>query len=412
MPNLIFKAILAILVIGFIVDQVLDYLNSKWRSKPIPAILNDIYDTDRYQKQQRYASETDRFGLMVSAFSFVVSLTFLVVNGFSWLHYLLQPHITSPALLGLVYFGILFGGFNLVSMPFDWYSTFVIEQKYGFNTTTVKTYVFDKLKGYLLAIVLGGGLYLLVFWLYTQTGNLFWVWCWVALAAFSVFMSLFYSNLIVPLFNKQTPLEQGELRTAIEAFGQKAGFSIQNIYVIDGSKRSTRANAYFTGFGPKKRIVLYDTLISDLTTDELVAVLAHEIGHYKHKHTIVSMILGIAQMGLMLFLLSLLLGQSIVSQALGVAEPQFHIGLIVFSMLYTPISELTGIGTNIYSRKNEYQADAYAAGFGLALPLISGLKKLAANNLSNLTPHPWYVFVNYSHPPLDARITALQHKKK
>jgi STE24 endopeptidase len=407
MAQIIFYGIVTIFVLDFILEFILERLNAQWRTKPIPELLSDIYNHSQYQKQQQYASESDRFGLWVSFFTFGITLAFLLANGFGWLHYLLEPYFEQPALLGLVYFATLFGVLDILTMPFNWYSTFVIEQKYGFNTTTVKTYITDKLKGYALAIIIGGALYLLIYWIYVHTGNLFWLLCWALMAAFAVFMALFYSNLIVPLFNKQTPLPQGDLRTAIEEFGARAGFNISNIFVIDGSKRSTRANAYFTGFGPKKRIVLYDTLINDLTTDEVVAVLAHEIGHYKHKHTIVSMILGLVQMGVMFYLLSLFLNNSTFSMALGVSNPQFHISIIVFSMLYSPVSELTGIAMNLYSRKNEYQADAFAARYGLAQPLVAGLKKLATKNLSNLTPHPWYVFVSYSHPPLYERIKAL-----
>ena len=220
----------------------------------------------------------------------------------------------------------------------------------------------------------------------------------------SLFMTMFYSNIIVPLFNKQTPLEDGELKIAIHNFANKAGFQLKNIFVIDGSKRSTKANAYFTGIGPKKRIVLYDTLINDLSTDEIVAVLAHEIGHYKKKHIITSLILGILQTGFLLFIFSLFVSSPTLSQALGVDEPKFHIGLIAFGILYSPLSTITGILMNMLSRKNEYEADAFANSFGLGEHLISGLKKLTKNNLSNLTPHPAYVFFHYSHPTLLQRI--------
>ena len=297
---------------------------------------------------------------------------------------------------------------DLLSTPFDLWDTFKIEEKYGFNKTTPKTFLFDKLKGWLLMIIIGGGILLLITWLYNVTGRYFWLMAWGAITLFSLIMNMFYSNLIVPLFNKQTPLEEGALRNAIESFASKVGYDLKNIYVIDGSKRSSKANAYFTGLGPKKRIVLYDTLINDLTTEEIVAVLAHEIGHYKKKHSLSGMILGIIQTGIMLYLFSLFVAIPELSQALGGETASFHIGLIAFAILYTPLSMLLGIFTNLFSRKNEYQADAYAAEHYGAEPLISGLKKLSKNSLSNLTPHPLYVFFYYSHPPLLQRMRKME----
>jgi STE24 endopeptidase len=259
---------------------------------------------------------------------------------------------------------------------------------------------------------LGGGLLSLFIWFYYKAGSSFWIYIWLIFTAFSVFMMMFYSNLIVPLFNKQKPLEEGELRNAITEFSNKAGFRLKNIFVIDGSKRSTKANAYFTGLGPKKRIVLYDTLIKQLSTEEIVAVLAHEVGHYKKKHTLIGLFSSIIQMGLTLFILSLFLGNPSLNEALGVYKPGIHIGLLVFGILYSPISTAIGLLMNVISRKNEYQADQYAASFGLGNHLIEGLKKLSKNNLSNLNPHPAYVFFHYSHPTLLQRIKAIKNLKK
>jgi STE24 endopeptidase len=259
-----------------------------------------------------------------------------------------------------------------------------------------------------LSILIGGLVYAVIYKFYELTTDKFWIYTWMILALFTLFMSMFYSNLIVPLFNKQKPLPEGELRNAIQEFASKVGFKLQNIYEIDGSKRSTRANAYFTGFGPKKRIVLYDTLIKELTTEELVAVLAHEIGHNKKKHTVSGLFLSLAQMGIMLFLLSLLISNPLLSEALGVNEPVFHVGLIAFGLLYTPLSLFLGWAMNLISRRNEYQADDFAAINYRPEHLISALKKLASNNLSNLTPHPFLVAVTYSHPSLYQRILNLQ----
>lgn len=250
----------------------------------------------------------------------------------------------------------------------------------------------------------------LVIWLYSIAGNFFWLYAWMVISGFTIFMTMFYTSLILPLFNKQTPLEEGELRNAIESFSVKAGFKLDNVFVMDGSKRSTKANAFFSGLGSRKRIVLYDTLIKDLKTEEIVAVLAHEIGHYKLKHTLWGTITGVIQMGIILFVFGLVVGSPLLSQALGVNEPNFHIGLLAFGILYSPVSFIAGIFMTILSRKNEYAADAYANGFGLGEALISGLKTISSNALSNLTPHSLYVFFHYSHPPLLQRIRAIKEK--
>lgn len=380
----------------------------------LPDELKDVYDDEEYRKSQLYKKENTRFSLYSSTFSLVIMVVAILLGLFGLLDSYLSDRIESYYLLVLLFFGILMFVSDLLSTPFDLWDTFKIEEKYGFNKTTPRTFIFDKLKGWLLMIIIGGGILLLITWLYNVTGRYFWLMAWGAITLFSLIMNMFYSNLIVPLFNKQTPLEEGELRDAIESFASKVGYDLKNIYVIDGSKRSSKANAYFTGLGPKKRIVLYDTLINDLTTEEIVAVLAHEIGHYKKKHSLSGMILGIIQTGIMLYLFSLFVAIPELSQALGGETASFHIGLIAFAILYTPLSMLLGIFVNLFSRKNEYQADAYAAKQYGAKPLISGLKKLSKNSLSNLTPHPLYVFFHYSHPPLLQRIAKMEghnHKK-
>lgn len=407
-----FWIIIGILVLDFLFEKYLDYLNTTTMSETLPDEVKGVYDEEKYRKQQAYQRENHRFGILTSSFSIAVTLAmflfygFALVDGWAW-------GLTSNAILAaLIFFGILMFASDVISLPFSVYDTFKIEEKYGFNKTTPKTFVLDKIKGWLIGAVIGGGLLALVIFIYQKTGNLFWVYAWLVVGVFSVFMAMFYSNLIVPLFNKQTPLEEGELRDAISGFSKKVGFKLDNIFVIDGSKRSTKANAYFTGLGAKKRIVLYDTLINDLEIDELVAVLAHEIGHYKKKHVVQGLLIGLLQTGVVLFIFGLLIDNQNLSRALGVEQPNFHIGLVAFGVLYTPISFFTGIFMNMLSRKNEYQADRFAAENYGSEPLASALKKLSVKNLSNLTPHKAYVFFHYSHPTLLQRLAFLKSFEK
>ncbi len=404
MAQTFFIIILVILILEYLITRILDYLNSSWRSKKLPAELQGIYDEEKYKKSQEYGKVNSRFGLISGTFHFILVLLMLVLGGFAYFDEIARGFTNHPVWAALIFFGILFFLSDIISLPFSWYSTFVIEEKFGFNKTTLKTFIFDKLKGWMLAIIIGGLLLGAIIWLYFQTNDMFWIYAWITISVFSIFMTMFYSNLIVPLFNKQTPLEEGELRDAIEEFSKKAGFKLDNIYVIDGSKRSSKANAYFTGLGKKKRIVLYDTLIKDLNVNEIVAVLAHEIGHYKLKHTMVSLILSIIQTGVIFYILSLFVGNKDLSLALGAKDYSFELSLIAFGMLFSPISTVLGLFMNIFSRKNEYAADNFAKSFGLGNELINALKKLSVNNLSNLTPHPAYVFAYYSHPTLYQRI--------
>jgi STE24 endopeptidase len=336
-------------------------------------------------------------------------MAMLVFGGFAYLDETIRQYTTNPILMALLFFGAIGLIADFLGTPFSVYATFVIEERFGFNKTTVKTFILDKFKGWLLAIVIGGGLLSLIVWLYGATGQWFWIIAWAAISFFTIFMALFYSNIIVPLFNRQTPLEAGELRDAIESFALKTGFNLKNIFVIDGSRRSTKANAYFTGLGKKKRIILYDTLIKDHPTQELVAVLAHEIGHYKKKHTIIGTVLSILQTGFILFILSRLLGSPYLSAALGVANPSFHISIVAFGILYTPLSVILGLGLNAFSRKHEYEADKFATVNYNGDSLRDALIRLSVNNLSNLRPHPAYVFFYYSHPPLLSRLRAIQY---
>lgn len=406
-PQILFNIIIVILIIDFLFDKIIDYLNAKHFDDEIPPELNDVYNKDEYYKSQSYKKENFRFSLITSVFSFIIMMIFFYAKGFAIVDNYARSINDNEILIGLIFFGIIMLLNDIISTPFSFFHTFVIEEKYGFNKTTKKLFFIDKAKGLFLSILIGGGLLALIIWFYQKTGDNFWIYTWILITVFTIFMTLFYSSLIVPLFNKQTPLEKGDLRSQIEQFASKANFKLDNIFVIDGSKRSTKANAYFSGFGPKKRIVLYDTLINDLKTEEIVAVLAHEVGHYKKKHVFINMLISLVLTGFTLYILSLMLQSSLLSQALSVEISSFHIGLIAFGVLYSPISEVTGIIMNYISRKFEYQADNYAKTNYSGKELISALKKLSKNSLSNLTPHKANVFVHYSHPSLLNRIQNL-----
>jgi len=407
-PQLIFYILIGILILKFIFDTTIDALNAKHYNDAIPSELEGVYNEKEYLKSQAYKKENYNFSLLISIFSIITTLLFFILDGFAFVDAIAKGFSSNSILITLIFFGIILFGSDLLSLPFSYYKTFVIEEKFGFNKTTKKTFVIDKLKGWFMLAVIGGGILALITWFYQITTSNFWIYAWALVTVFSIFMNLFYSKLIVPLFNKQTPLEAGILKNNIESFAQKIGFKLDNIFVIDGSKRSTKANAYFSGFGTQKRITLFDTLINDLETDEIVAVLAHEVGHYKKKHIIYNLFLSIILTGITFYILSLLVGNINLSNALGVATPSFHIGLIAFGILYSPISEITSLFMNALSRKFEYEADDYAKhNFGAA-PLINALKKLSKNSLSNLTPSNLYVKIHYSHPTLLQRVLNLK----
>jgi STE24 endopeptidase len=396
----LFYIIIAIILIDFSIDKIVEALNARHFNDPVPPELPDVYDETEYQKSQRYNKENYKFGLITSTFSLLLILIFLFFDGFAYVDSIARSFSNNPILIALLFFGIIMFASDILTLPFSWYKTFVIEEKYGFNKTTKLTFLTDKLKSWALMVIVGGGILALIVWFYQITGKDFWWYTWIMVTIFSLFVNMFYAKLIVPLFNKQTPLPEGSLRTKIENYAQKVGFKLDNIFVIDGSKRSTKANAYFSGFGKEKRITLYDTLIKDLEEDEIVSVLAHEVGHYKKKHIFANLAASIITTGFTLWFLSLFIGNPLLSQALGVSEPSFHIALIAFGLLYSPISEITGLIMNYLSRKFEYQADNYAKKTYNANALITSLKKLSKTSLSNLTPHKAYVFMNYSHPTL------------
>lgn len=403
-PQEILILILAIVSVSFAFDQALDYINLRAIRTDLPEEVASFYDREKYAKAQQYHRELGRFSFFTSSLSFAVSLTMLLLGGFGWVDGLLRTHFDNDIVLALAFFGVLGMASDILTIPFQWYSTFVIEEKYGFNKTTVKTFISDKLKGYMLGALIGGGLLGAMIYLVNTIGPNFWIWFAILATAFMLFMNMFYTTLILPLFNKLTPLADGELKTAIEDFSRKINFPITNIFVIDGSKRSKKANAFFSGIGKKKKIVLYDTLIANHTTEELVAVLAHEVGHYKKKHIVWSLVLSVVQIVFTLFVLSLMVFNENLSLALGGQAQAVHLNLLAFTILFSPISAVTGLFMNLYSRKNEFEADAFAKKAYSGKALADALKKLSVDNLSNLYPHPAYVFFHYSHPPLLKRL--------
>lgn len=407
-PTLVFYIIIAFIILSFVIDQMLDWLNAKHFDDPIPQELADVYDSETYRKSQDYKKVNAKFSTLTSSFMLVITLLFFALDGFAFVDQIARSISDNEIIVGLIFFGIIMLGSDILTTPFSYYKTFIIEERFGFNKSTPKLFLADKLKGWLMTIIVGGGLLALVICFYQISGSLFWVYAWIVFAVFALVMNMFYAKLIVPLFNKQTPLEEGSLRNKIEQYAATVGFKLNNIFVIDGSKRSTKANAYFSGFGSEKRITLYDTLINDLEEDEIVAVLAHEVGHYKKNHIIVNLFASVILTGFTLWLLGIFISNSIFSEALGVAEPSFHIGLIAFGILYSPISGITGFLMSVLSRKFEYQADNFAKNTYAGDPLISSLKKLSRNSLSNLTPHPLYVKLHYSHPTLLQRYRNLK----
>lgn len=404
--------IIGIVLVDYFFDQLLDFLNMKSAKSKLPEELKDIYPPEEYAKSQRYLKARSKFSFLTTAFSTTLTVLILAFGLFGDLHIWLSTHFTSPMLHSLAFFGVLFLVSDIINIPFELYSTFVIEAKFGFNKTSLKTFWADKLKGYLLVVILGGGLGYVLLWLIFEWQEQFWIYALIVITAFSLFMSVFYTSLILPLFNKLTPLAEGELKDKINAYAECVKFPLDNIFVIDGSKRSSKANAFFSGMGKKKKIVLYDTLIEKQSDEELVAVLAHEVGHFKKKHVMVGMAISVVQMAITLYVLSLLIFNENLSMALGAEDLSVHLNLVAFALLYTPISKLTGILMNMISRKNEFEADAYASTTYNPVPLQSALKKLSVDSLSNLTPHPAYVFVNYSHPTLLQRLKHMDQFKK
>ncbi|MFH0895211.1 MAG: M48 family metallopeptidase [Bacteroidota bacterium] len=404
----IFILIIAFLLFDFFFGLTLDFLNASRRDNNVPDGFQDVYDADRYRKAMEYDRVNQRFSLISGTFSLVLLLVGLFTDFFATLELFCTAQSTSEIVKTLYFAGIIALISGVISLPFSIYHTFVIEERFGFNKMKPKTFILDLIKSVFLTAILGGGLIAALVTFYQYAGEDFWLYAWILISVIMIFFSMFYTSLIVPLFNKLSPLPEGELRDAISKFAAEAGFHLKNIYMIDGSKRSSKANAYFSGFGKGKKIVLYDTLIKDITTDETVAVLAHEAGHFHLKHMLIGLFSGLFQTAVLLFIFSLFIDSSLLSQSLGGSEVSFRLNALAFAFLFSPISTVLGILGSIVSRRHEYRADAYAASKGQGENLISSLKKLSVNHLSNLRPHPLYVFVHYSHPPLISRINAIR----
>jgi STE24 endopeptidase len=399
--------IIGLIIFNYLFNTVLNFVNDKnWKSE-IPDSMKDFYEKEKYLKAKAYSKEKGAIGFISSTISLLITISLLYFEGYGWLSNIIANYYNIPFLQSALFFLSLFILSDIISIPFSCYNTFVIEEKYGFNKMTVKTFVLDKIKGYLLTIIVGGALLAGAIYIVSLLENGFWIWLWLSLSILMLLINMFYADLIVPIFNKLTPLEKGSLREKIESYSKKVGYSLKNIYIIDGSKRSSKANAFFSGLGPRKTIALYDTLVEKHTEEELVAVLAHEVGHYKKKHVFTSLFLTIFQLGLMCFLLELCLKQPEISQSLGGSGMVFHLGLVAFGILYSPLGTILSILMNINSRKNEFEADHYAKTTYSGESLELALKKLSVDSLSNLYPHPIFTFVHYSHPPLLKRIEAL-----
>jgi len=400
--------LLLVVSFNFIFEKIINYLNVSKKSEPIPPTLQGYLDVDKLKKSKSYQRVGYQFGLVTGTFTFVITLLLIGFGLFGWLDEWLRQYIQNPMLLTLAYFSIVFIGSDILSIPFDYYQTFKIENDFGFNTSTVKTFFLDKVKGYLLSIIIGGTLLATLLWLILELSQDFWWIFWIVASLFMLLANLFYSGLILPLFNKLTPLEEGELKDAITSYATSVGFSLKNVFVMDGSKRSSKANAFFSGFGKRKKVVLFDTLIKQHTQEELVAVLAHEIGHYQKGHIKTGMLAGVIQTGLILYILSLFIFSEPLSLALGGNQMAVHLNIIGFTMLFTPISTIIGVGMNYLSRKNEFEADAFAKTTYSGPPLAKALKTLSVKTLSDIDPHPLFVFINYSHPPLLKRLEKLE----
>jgi STE24 endopeptidase len=402
--------IVAFILIDFLVGSVLEYLNEKSKNVPMSPVATEIFSADEYAKSLEYGTAKYKVERLTSTLSTVVMLSAIILGWFAWLDEAIRERIGNDLLVTVAFFGVLIFGVMIANLPVSYYSTFVIEEKFGFNKTTKKLFVMDSIKQMLLSIVLGLPVIYLIAWIYQSLESQFWLVGWLAVSAISLFMFIFGTRIFLPMFNKLKPLREGELRSEVEAYCQSQGFPLSKLWEMDASKRSTKLNAFFSGMGKVKIIGLYDTLIEKLTTKETVAVLAHEVGHYKRKHVYTMFAFSNVQTLVIFVLLGSLLGNPNLSKALGSDAPSFHLSMITFFVLFTPVSTVLGLINNSFSRYNEYQADQYSIDTypGARDHMYSAFKKLSVESLSNLNPHPWYVAVHYTHPPILDRLANLK----
>lgn len=404
-------ALIAALLIDFALHVVADVLNLRALRPEAPDDFRDLYDADRYRRTQAYTRERTRFGWIASGVPLALLVAFWLGGGFGmvdqWTRALAWPEVPT----GLAFVGVLLLGQGLVSLPFSWYSTFVLEETYGFNRATPRTFWTDVATGVGLAVALGGPLLAAILWLFDSAGPWAWLWCWALVTAWTIGVQYVAPTWIMPLFNRFTSLPNGALRDALLGLAERVGFPLAGVWVIDGSKRSSKANAFFTGFGSRKRIALFDTLLATLAPDEVLAVVAHEIGHYKRRHVQWGLAIAVVHTGVLLFLLSLVLETPALFTAFAIDRPSVHAGLVIFGILMTPLDLPLSLAMNALSRRHEYAADRFAAdAVGTGRDLAGGLRRLAADTLANLTPHPWYVALHHSHPPVVERVRALESR--
>ena len=413
MINLFAIIILAAVVAEFSLELVGNLLNLKALKLELPVDLSGIYKAEDYRKSQEYIRATTRFDLVGSTFTLLLLLAFWFSQGFNYFDQAIRAWGFVPVVSGLFYIGILLLAYSLLALPFSIYRTFIIEEQFGFNRTAAGTFIWDRVKGLGLALMLGGPLLVGILALFEHAGPYAWLYCWFAVIIFSLAIQYVAPTWIMPLFNKFTPMESGELKEAILRYALSVNFPIRNVLVMDSSRRSSKSNAFFTGFGRNKRIALFDTLIAQHSVPEMVAVVAHEVGHYKKKHILQGTIIGIIHTGVIFFLLSVFLGSPGLYQAFYMRQESIYAGMLFFGLLYTPLELVLSVVMQMFSRKNEYEADRFAAEtIDAPISLSNALKRLSAKNFSNLTPHPFYVFLNYSHPPLLQRVKAIQNIKR
>ncbi len=410
METWILGAITFFVALDYAINTFVDFLNHRSSKQPLDPELAELYDEKEHRRSVDYQGANYKVSLISSTFFFALLIAALTFDWFASLDRWVRGQWSNEIVISLAFIGILTLISNLLSLPFGIYSTFKVEAEFGFNKSTVATFVTDLIKGLVLTLVIGGALLTAVLWIYQELRSTFWLWAWLLFAGFSLFFFMFGTKLILPLFNKLTPVPDGELRSEVERYCASQGYSLGKLFVMDGSKRSTKANAFFAGLGKSKTIVLFDTLLEKLSTREVVAVLAHEIGHYKRKHTLSMFLLSNLQTFILFALLGWLLGVEELSTALGASQSSFHLSALAFFLLFSPVSMLLGLLNNGLSRRNEYQADDFARETydGGGASLREALKKISTDALANLSPHPLYVAVNYTHPPIRERLRNLR----